>query len=98
MRAGVVKPDVSHADYLAIFRAHAALSEGDSMVASRHLATLEDVAIRDEVDAVIRAGQYDDAMLRLHRFTNPKYPSSDECKAHVGNPNHFNPSKQGSLL
>lgn len=98
VRGGVAKPSMSYADYLALLRAHSALGEGDSMVARRHLATLEDVAIRDEIDAVIRAGQHDDAMHRLHRFTNPKYPSADECKAHVGSPHHFHTAKQGSLL
>ncbi|MGX9428032.1 hypothetical protein [Bradyrhizobium sp. LeoA1S1] len=98
MRGGSVKPSMSYADYLALLRAHSALSAGDSMIARRHLATLDDVAIRDEIDAVIRAGQYDDAMHRLHLFINPKYPSADECKAHVGNPNHFHTAEQGSLL
>ncbi|WP_028165440.1 hypothetical protein [Bradyrhizobium elkanii] len=98
MRGGSVKPSLSYADYLALLRAYTALSEGDSMIARRHLATLEDVAIRDEIDAVIRAAQYDDAMHRLHLFTNPKYPTVDDCKAHVGNPHHFHTAKQGSLL
>lgn len=97
MEGGSVKPSMSYADYLALLRAHAALSEGDSMIARRHIAALEDVAIRDEIDAVIRAGQHDDAMHRLHLFTHPKYPSVDDCKAHVGNASHFH-AKQGSLL
>ncbi|WP_157791281.1 hypothetical protein [Bradyrhizobium japonicum] len=68
------------------------------MVARRHLATLEAVAIRDEIDAVIRAGLHDDAMHRLRLFTHPKFPSVDECKAHVGSERHFHTTKQGSLL
>ncbi|UEM09291.1 hypothetical protein J4G43_031695 [Bradyrhizobium barranii subsp. barranii] len=93
-----MKPSVSYDDYLALLRAEAALSEGDTMVARRHIATLEQVGIRDEIDAVIRAGLYDDAIHRMRLFTHPKYPSDDACAAHVGNVHHFRPAKQGSLL
>ena len=88
----------SPTDKLALLRAHAALSCGDSMVARRHLATLDAVAIRDEIDVVIRAGLNDDALHRLRLFTHPKFPSVDECKAHVGSERHFHTTKQGSLL
>lgn len=93
-----MREPISHADRLALLRGQIALTEGDSMVARRHLATLEDVAIRDEIDAVIRAGLYDDAMHRLRCFTHPKFPSVDECEKHVGSARHFHKTKQGSLL
>lgn len=98
MDGGTVKPSGSYHDYLALLRAKAALSEGDTMVALRHLATLERVGIRDEIDAVIRSGLYDDAIHRMRLFTHPKYPNDDACAAHVGNDHHFRPAKQGSLL
>ncbi|MDX3966114.1 MAG: hypothetical protein QHD01_05880 [Bradyrhizobium sp.] len=79
-------------------RAGAALGAGDSMVARRHLATLDDVAIRDEIDALIRAGLNDDAMHRLHLFTHPKFRSVDDCEAHVGSEHHYRITMQGSLL
>lgn len=93
-----MREPMSVADKLALLRAHAALGEGDSMVARRHLAALEDEATRDEIDAVIRAGFHDDALHRLRLFTHPKFPSADECKAHVGSDRHFHATKQGSLL
>lgn len=98
MRGGSVKPSVSYDDYLALLRAQVALNEGDSVVARRHLATLEEVGIRDEIDAVIRAGLYDDAIHRMRLFTHPKFPSVDECYGHVGSERHFHTTKQGSLL
>lgn len=89
---------MSPTDKLALMRAHSALGVGDSMVARRHIATLDDVAIRDEIDAVIRAGLHDDAMHRLHLFIHPKFPSVAECEKHVGSERHFHSTKQGSLL
>ncbi|WP_445215945.1 hypothetical protein ACKWRH_26630 [Bradyrhizobium sp. Pa8] len=74
------------------------MGEGDSMVARRHLATLNDIAIRDEIDAVIRAGLHDDALNRLRLFTHPKFPSAAECEKHVGSERHFHTTKQWSLL
>ncbi|WLA86855.1 hypothetical protein [Bradyrhizobium elkanii] len=93
-----MREPLTHADKLALLRTQIALTEGDSMVARRHLATLEDVAIRDEIDAVIRAGLYDDALHRLRCFTHPKYRTADECAAHVDSDHHFQPARQGSLL
>lgn len=93
-----MREPMSPADRLALLRAHSALSAGESVMARRHLATLDDGAIRDEIDAVIRNGQHDDAMHRLRLFTHPKYPTVGECEAHVGNDHHFQAEKQGSLL
>lgn len=87
----------SPADMLALRRAHTALSVGDSMMARRHLATLNAIA-SDEIDAAIRAGLHDDALHRLRLFTNPKFPSVDDCEAHVGSERHFHTTKQRSLL
>lgn len=85
------------ADRINLIRAHDAMCEGDSMVARRFLAAVKDIAIRDEIDDLIRAGHYDDATHRLHLFINPKFPSVSDCAAHVGDPNQFR-TKQGSLL
>ncbi|MBB4377073.1 hypothetical protein [Bradyrhizobium sp. SBR1B] len=51
------------------------MTDGDSMVARRHLATLEDIAIRDEIDPrrSLRLREQ-----RLRCFTHPKYRTADE--------------------
>ncbi len=70
-------------------RAHAALAVGDSQVARRYLAAAGS-GFADEIDDLIRAGEYEDAQHRLFTFLNPKFPSADECEQHVGEPFHFN--------
>ncbi|MEY9128293.1 hypothetical protein ABIA09_007855 [Bradyrhizobium yuanmingense] len=89
---------MSHTDKLALLRAGAALSVGDSMVARRHLATLDDVAVRDEIESLIRADLHDDAKHRLHLYTHPKFRSVDDCEAHVGSEHHYRITMQGGLL
>lgn len=93
-----MREPMSSDDRLALLRAHTALSAGDSQVARRHLATLSDMAICDEIDAVIRAGLYDGALHRLHLLINPKFQSSDACLRHVGSTSHYRKPKEGNLL
>jgi hypothetical protein len=81
--------ELSTDDLIILRRAQAALAEGDSMVARRHLAALADTDIGEEIDSVIRAGLYDDAAHRLDRFINPKFPSVSACAEHVGAAKHF---------
>jgi hypothetical protein len=76
-------------DLIALHRAENALAQGDVMIARRHLAALENTDVGDEIGAVIRAGLYDDAALRLDRFLNPKFPSVTACAEHVGKAKHF---------
>ncbi|WP_316172891.1 hypothetical protein [Bradyrhizobium sp. SZCCHNRI2049] len=90
--------NVTHPDALTLRRARAALAEGDPMVARRYLATLEDTRIAGEIDAVIRAGDYEDALLRLERFIHPKFQSSAACLQHAGSARHFRKPKEGELL
>ena len=66
-----MREPLTHADKLALLRTQIALTEGDSMVARRHLATLEDVAIRDEIDVVIRAGLNDRVLYWWLSHTRP---------------------------
>ncbi|MGJ4942439.1 hypothetical protein ACQR1W_17830 [Bradyrhizobium sp. HKCCYLS1011] len=81
--------DISTEDLAALQSADAALAEGDPMVARRHLATLDNLEVADEIDALIRAGLHDDAAHRLNLFINPKFPSLEECIAHIGERRHF---------
>lgn len=88
--------DISPDDMTALKRAQAALSEGDSMVARRHLAAA-DCAFADEIDSLICDGLFDEAAHRLHLFHNSKFLSLDDCVAHVGETGHYH-VQSGSLL
>jgi len=81
--------EISPEDLTALERAQDALAQGDSMVARQHLATLDNLEVADEIDALIRVGHHDDAAHRLNLFINPKFPSLEECIAHIGENCHF---------
>jgi hypothetical protein len=72
----------------ALTRAYLALADGDSAISRRFLASV-DTAFAQEIDGLIRAGHYDDAVHRLRAYLHPKYQSVEECKQHVGEPFHF---------
>ncbi len=73
-------------EYLA--EAHNALLVLDIIVARCCLANANS-AFAQEIDGLVRAGMFADALHRLRVYLNPKYPSLEECEQHVGEPFHF---------
>jgi len=83
--------------YRSLSSAKSLLGNGDYLTARQILASLND-NFAEEIDALIRAGEYDEAKHRLQRYLNPKYPSVAACQAHVGSRQHYDVAKQRELL
>ncbi len=51
----------------------------------------------DEIEALIRAGWISDAIERIEKYLNPKYPSVAACESHVGKAHHFSKTNRSLL-